>query len=62
MPMPYSGPSSGHNNHDSWRLRKSDVLVSKLSNILEQADKSELQELHDSEEKLHGLLDQNDEV
>ena len=58
MPIPYSG----HNNHDSWRLKKSDVVVSKLSNILEHADISELQELHDSEEKLHGLLDKNEEV
>lgn len=55
------GGSVNHGPRNDER-RKSDAVVSQLSSVLEQADKSELQELHDSEENLHALLDKNSEV
>ena len=68
MPMPTPQFSSQQQGPNYTRFngidsrRQPNVVVSKLSSILEHADRSELQELHDSEEKLHKLLDENDEV
>lgn len=74
MPMPgYSNqsspashqpyPATGNTNSTNFSGRsQTDFVMSKLSSQLDQADADELQELHDKEEKIHQLLNENSEV
>ena len=75
MPMPnpqYGGengpgtaatrPSYSMNTANPTGRSQTDSVMSQLSTKLDQADQSELQELHDREEKLHDLLNENSEV
>lgn len=72
MPMPQYNAQTGtptrpqyntnHYPNNFGARNQTDNVMSQLSSMLEQADQSELQELHDKEEKLHELLNNNAEV
>ena len=55
-------PSYSMNTANATGRSQTDSVMSQLSTKLDQADQSELQELHDQEEKLHHLLNENSEV
>ena len=71
MPRPQYGGQTGPgtaatrpfmNTANATGRSQTDSVMSQLSTKLDQADQSELQELHDQEEKLHHLLNENNEV
>ena len=66
MPVPQPVPHQTYNQPLPGSFvnnsRPSDTIASNFSSVLDNADVTELRELHDNEEKLHKLLDDNNEV